>query len=545
VAGRERRDQSVGTPWAKERDVSPDWQSSYELVPYESRPFAEAHPNAMATMAGLFGMEPPDVRVARVLEIGCASGGNLIPMAQELPKARFLGIDPSERQVAEGRATIEAVGLENIELRQASVMDLGPDVGVFDYIICHGVFSWVAPQLQRRILALCGTNLARNGLAYVSYNVYPGWHLRGILRDAMFFHIGGEADPREAIRRARELIDFLVHFASEPNGSYATMLREVREVIVQGGDSCLFHDFLEEVNDPFYYHQFVEKAAAAGLKVVGDAEPSKMPGLAPDLFRKALGRMSDDPARQEQYVDFLCGRTFRRTVLCQEGVELLPAPSADMVEQLQPALYLHPGSLSPDLRACAAESFVNWRGQTVTIDHPIVKAAALVLAERYPRALPFDDLWPEVLSRVSRAGLEVSDRGEPQRRRLAEFLLQGYGLGWIELHSHLAPFVQEPGPRPATTPLARHKARAGGKVPNLRHELFDPSRFERHLLQLLDGHRTESALVDALDALVTEGRLTLRTSGSGPLDPATRRTILAENLHLALRHLAGKALLVA
>src|SRR5262245_3053502 len=103
----------------------------------------------MATIATLFGMTPPTVPRARVLEIGCGLGANLIPMADGLPEGTFLGIDLSERQVAEGRATIEAVGLTNVELRPMDIRDAGAELGTFDYIIAHGVFSWVSADLQR------------------------------------------------------------------------------------------------------------------------------------------------------------------------------------------------------------------------------------------------------------------------------------------------------------------------------------------------------------------------------------------------------------
>ena len=120
------------------------------LSPTRASAFSETHPDTLATIATLFGMNPPEVPRARVLEIGCASGANLIPMAAELPEGSFLGIDQSERQVADGRATIEAAGLKNVELRRVNVLDAGPDLGTFDYIICHGVFSWVPPKSSRR-----------------------------------------------------------------------------------------------------------------------------------------------------------------------------------------------------------------------------------------------------------------------------------------------------------------------------------------------------------------------------------------------------------
>src|SRR5437868_13031530 len=113
--------------------------SSYDEVPYASYPYPESHPDRLATVAMLLGLQPAPVEHCRVLELGSASGGNLIPMAEALPQSNFLGIDLSERQIAEGIHTVGALGLTNIDLRRMNITEVGPDLGVFDYIICHGV----------------------------------------------------------------------------------------------------------------------------------------------------------------------------------------------------------------------------------------------------------------------------------------------------------------------------------------------------------------------------------------------------------------------
>src|SRR5207247_7326990 len=129
------------------------------------------------------GVKTAPLECCRVLEIGCASGGNLLPMAEALPEASFLGIDLSERQINEGQQAIAALGLGNVELRHLNVLEIGPDFGLFDYIVCHGVYSWVPPVARDKILEVCRKNLAPNGVAYVSYNTLPGWHMRGMIRD--------------------------------------------------------------------------------------------------------------------------------------------------------------------------------------------------------------------------------------------------------------------------------------------------------------------------------------------------------------------------
>ena len=164
--------------------------ASYDEVPYEFRPFVRSYPDHLATIATLFGMKPQSADRSRILELGCAMGGNLIPMAINLPNSQFLGIDLSARQIADGQAMIKKLGLQNIELRHANILDVDDSYGMFDYILCHGVYSWVSPEAQEKILSICSKNLKPMGVAYVSYNVYPGWHMFGMIRDMMIYHAG-------------------------------------------------------------------------------------------------------------------------------------------------------------------------------------------------------------------------------------------------------------------------------------------------------------------------------------------------------------------
>ena len=162
---------------------------SYDEVPYHSFPFPETHPDRLAMIGRLFGLIPPDVTRCRVLELGCAGGGNIMPMAALYPNSRFVGIDLSARQVEAGTRNISQLGLSNIELRHGSITDVDDSWGQFDYILCHGVYSWVPAAVQDKILDICKWNLSPDGIAYVSYNTLPGWHMRGMIREIGRAHV--------------------------------------------------------------------------------------------------------------------------------------------------------------------------------------------------------------------------------------------------------------------------------------------------------------------------------------------------------------------
>ncbi|MFM7110147.1 MAG: methyltransferase domain-containing protein, partial [Planctomycetota bacterium] len=158
----------------------------YDEVPYHSRCFIQTHPQRLGFIGRLFGMNPAPASKCRVLELGSASGGNLIPLAMRYPNSQFLGLDYAQVQVTAGQKQVEELGLKNLEIRQADLgtYDVSKD-GKFDYIICHGVYSWVPPQVQKAIMSICSKALSPQGIAYISYNCYPGWKMREIIRDAM------------------------------------------------------------------------------------------------------------------------------------------------------------------------------------------------------------------------------------------------------------------------------------------------------------------------------------------------------------------------
>ncbi len=269
-------------------------ENAYDALPYMSMAFPQTHPDRLAVIARLFGMTTAPLARCRVLELGCASGGNLIPMALDLPEASFLGIDLSGRQIADGKATIAKAGLSNVELRQMDIMDVDKSLGTFDYIIAHGVFSWVPTHVQEQMFRVCAQNLAPNGVAYVSYNTYPGWHMRGMIRDMMRYHVKSFPDATVRVQQARALLDFLAQSVPTENNAYGIVLKAELEMLRKQNDSYLAHEHLEDVNSPVYFHEFAERALARGLQFLGEAEFSTM--LASNLPQQVSETLAQDRA---------------------------------------------------------------------------------------------------------------------------------------------------------------------------------------------------------------------------------------------------------
>jgi 2-polyprenyl-3-methyl-5-hydroxy-6-metoxy-1,4-benzoquinol methylase len=311
--------------------------TSYDVVPYESQSFVETHPGHLATIATLFGLEPPAIDRCRVLELGCSHGSNLIAMATALPGSTFVGIDLSARQIEDGQKTAAALGLTNIQLKVCNILDVDESFGQFDYIICHGIYSWVPPTVQDKILNICAIQLTLNGIAFISYNTYPGWYVKKVVRDMIFYHALQFAEPLEKVRQARWFLDFLAHCVlPDSSSTYANNLHSAAFALREKSDSYFLHEFLDDFVQPLYLHEFVAKAATCALRHFADARipPMYTADLSPEAIQ-TLRQLAPDPIRSEQYLDFLRRRSFRRSLLCHARLNPSPRPLPDRLTPQQ------------------------------------------------------------------------------------------------------------------------------------------------------------------------------------------------------------------
>src|SRR5262245_44970573 len=333
--------------------------TAYDEVPYNSYSFPESHPDRMATVAHLFGLKPVSPENCRVLELGAASGGNIAPMAALYPNSQFIGIDLSKRQVDAGKQLYEPLGMKNLELRHNSILDVDDSFGKFDYIICHGVYSWVPNEVQEKIMAICHDNLTENGVAYISYNTLPGWHMRGMIRDMMRYHSMRFKEPAVRIAQARALLDFIAKsVGTGGENPYSALLKVATQFLKQSEDWYLYHEHLEEINAPVYFHQFVERAQKAGLRFLGESMVRQMvPGNYPQEVEQVLQRLAPDIIYMEQYMDFLRNRMFRQTLLCLPQHNPQYGLNPDRLPGLHIASPLRPQNAEPDVKTTAQETF--------------------------------------------------------------------------------------------------------------------------------------------------------------------------------------------
>jgi cyclopropane fatty-acyl-phospholipid synthase-like methyltransferase/methyltransferase-like protein len=472
-----------------------DPRTIYDEVLYGGHSYSLTHPDHLATLGHIFGLEPKPADQCRVLEIGCGEGANLIPMAYGLPRSEFSGIDLAARPIAAGQAWIRKLGLQNITLLPMDLVDCPGRFSPFDYIVVHGVYSWVPPAVQDRLLEVCRELLLPGGIAFVSYNTYPGCYIRQMLREMMLFHVDQAPDPETRLNQARAFCGLLVN-ARHKTDAYDQLIRHEIASIQQRRSECLYHDDLAEVNRPVYFHQFMEQAARHGLRFLAEAEYFMMQDAdLTEAARDAVRGLDGNRLLKEQYLDFLRGRRFRQTLLCRQDAPVQDHPVPDRIRQLRIESSASAASATLDVTSAGEETFHGPNGATMICSHPVAKAAMQILIEAWPRSLAF----PELVRRVEDR-LDVSSPGNIDSL-VTETMWPAYRLGVVEFHMCEPRFALTAGERPETSLVARLQAARGELVTNLRHQVVRLSdERDRRLLQWLDGTRDRKDL-----ALMLEG----------------------------------------
>jgi len=409
-----------------------------------------------------------------VLELGCASGDNLAGMAYGLPGASFAGLDLSPRQVEAGRRRVQALGLANVSLRAGDLRDATAGLGEFDFVVAHGVLSWVPEAVRVRLFEVCRERLAPGGVAFVSWNALPGWRFRGLVREVLLAGASGADEPRERARRARERLELVAASAFDPASPWSRYLAERLGELRDESDADLLHDYLEADNEAFSLRDVVDRALSAGLEYLCDAQEPFVPEepVSPDL-KRTLDSLPDDVER-EALLDVLRERTLRQGLFVRAGETRRRPAAADVVAPL------HAGA--PPATDAAGSGALH--GTATDGDVGALRSAAL----RTLRAA-----WPATVPAAS----IVAPEGAADGAALAEGLLRLQREGLVELRTTPLSCGAPPSPRPRATALARLQAREGPRVTSLRHRNVALDPLATGVLVLLDGTRTTAEVAEA------------------------------------------------
>ena len=296
-------------------------KESYDNFLYVSKAFSNTCISSLMAKARIYGLDPVPVEEARVLELGSSCGGNIIPQALYNPTATFTGIDLSPTQVKHGNKLIESMGLKNITLLEKDIMDIDDAFGRFDYIIVHGIWSWVPDVVKDKILSICNRNLSNRGIAYVSYNTYPGWKRLEQLRDIMLY--SEKHAPNDSLQERTTYTKNVLKLIAE------TMKLDERSTIIsdykikninrvlQSNDYYVGHEYLEAINDPVYVSEFIERAQQQGCAYIGDETLNRsfISWLDSEVEKNIRTLARDSYIDKEQYYDYVYDTQFRMALL--------------------------------------------------------------------------------------------------------------------------------------------------------------------------------------------------------------------------------------
>lgn len=450
----------------------------YRRSPYPALIHTLTHPDRLATIARLAGLNPPDIRTARVLEIGVADGLNTLSMAQTLPHAQFVGIDIEPAGLERGRARLAKTGLTNLRLEVADLLDGAASIeGQFDYIIAHGVYAWVPEVVSEALLALIAARLTADGIAYVSFNAFPGCYARLPIRDAVLRAAAGARDDAERLERGRAVLREMA--APRPDDTpMRTGLRAVAQARLQD-DNVLLHDEMGAVFRPSYLYDVIDRADAHGLKFLGDASA--------ELVTEAFADDDLPPAQVQRLVEArACANddaTFRvfRCALLVHG-------DAQMTRRLEPAVVESLWAMS---YADEVEPFVFKNGEKkIRCEHPPLADALRRLRAAFPARLS-----------VRALGFDAP---------LLKALVGLFDFDMVSLHTVDAPWAGPEGERPAVAPLARVMVAEGSDwAANLDHRVVRLGADPIAAMALIDGSRDRAALLATLADSGIPGELAL------------------------------------
>lgn len=520
--------------------------ADYDDAPYLSCAFEASAPEHLRSVAWLFGLDAPDPATARVLELGCAAGGNIIPFAQRHPQAQVLGVDLSTQQVEEGNALIARMGLDNVRLAQCDLASIDASLGRFDYILCHGVYSWVPAQVQAAILRVCRENLGPQGVAFVSYNTYPGWKTREVVRDAMRLHGARRDSPAEQLAHARNMVQFLRERVA-PEAMLGRILADHADLVQRGDDYYLMHEYLERHNHPCYFREFADAAQAQGLTYLAETPVASMfASNLGDETAQALQGVGDQ-LELEQYLDFLRNRQFRQTLLVH-GERAAQIQRTLELSRLRELHYSGHFSLPRPVEGVAHKANLRtFRGADIALSGELVLALADILTAAYPNALNGDEL----LAQLRLRGFEPSAESVSDMEGLLGQLIAFNAVDFERDRGAQA--VGAAGAAPTAWAPAREWYAHRFDAPQRTHKRWVVSPLHRtvmldvarqSLLPLLDGTRTQAQLAEALVGLHERGEITLRCGSESP-DAAELAACAREVVGEVLAALARERLLVA
>jgi len=472
---------------------------SYDDVPYSPFSFGYTSPFHLRTIGKLFGLNPPPLESAKILEMGCGIGTNMLNFAEMYPKSHSLGVDLSKHQIDIAKKTIDDLKLKNIELKALSILDLDESYGKFDYIVCHGVYSWVPEEVQNKILEVCNKLLNKNGIAFVSYNTLPGWNMQKTIREMMMFHSGLFSTNQDKLQQAKLFIKFINDSLENSTTPYSNFLQDEAKLLNTYTDSYVLHEYLGEINTGTYFHQFMDQAYKNNLNYLGDASiPSMFIG---NLPAKAVEKLQtiDNIVRTEQYMDFINNRKFRSTLLCHQEAKISRNIEFNNLKEFYTSFNIRPATPENKIDLTNEQENISFYYENlpepfISTTSSIMKAILYVYTENISNPLSFEEVAKEALKKLGK--YQLNDFLAALEQYFIKLIFQGYIRIFADKPNAIAAITE----KPKTSELARFQAKYDNfnatnvaTTINRLNDMIGIAVHEKYVLEMLDGtHNIEA-----------------------------------------------------
>ena len=466
-------------------------RSGYDAIPYQHGALRQSHPARIGAIGRLHGLPTAAPDRARVLELGCAQGGNLLPLAERLPRATFVGVDFSEVQIATAEAARAACGLGNARLVCADLREWEPEPAGFDYVIAHGVYSWVPDEVKERLLAVCARALAAGGLLYLSFNALPGWGMLSGMREFLLAELAPFPTTQEKLAHLTRVLAALEQAIAGEETAHGIYMREVLAGLRRKSPEMVLHDELEVVSDPRPFSVVAAHAARHGLAYIGESHYASQHfgHLRPEM-QAPLIALGLDAVRAQQFMDVILPRTHRTSLFCRAAEAPPNLVDPRVVTACAMALREPQSGPCADLAAGVVFTVRGLHGIELPFPQSRMKALLSVVIKAAPVPVPFLEARAAADARLAVVGLAIDV--DDDALTLAVYRL--FSLDLLDLMLAGDGAWLRPAEPPAPSALMLYQAAQGLPLANRRHEQIELSAEQMRRLLAAPAEKREPAL---------------------------------------------------
>ncbi|MBL1210761.1 class I SAM-dependent methyltransferase [Geminocystis sp. GBBB08] len=318
------------------------WNEGYiSEINYTYGFYGELSPLKLALATAVNSVHPPDLnKPFNYCELGCGRGYTTNLLASAYPHAQFYANDFNPNHILEAKTLASSATNQNVHFFDDSFTKfIHQDLPQFDFIVLHGIYSWITPENRQAIVKFIDQKLTVGGLVYLSYNALPGWSVAIPIQGLMLRHRQQSSEPilesiEQALNFTGKLIDTKAgYFVQNPN------LKNRYERLKLQNRYYLAHEYFNEQWNSFYFDQVVQELEEAKLNFIGSAQLTDYVDVL-NLSQEAQKELNEikDPIYKEVVRDFYLNTQFRRDIFARGKLPMTPVQQSELIRNIRYAL---------------------------------------------------------------------------------------------------------------------------------------------------------------------------------------------------------------